>query len=250
MENITESKQIILDSKDIYLITSQVPEAITSTLALFYTLKELNKNVNMIMDALPENLKFLAPSLDFISYPKNFVLSIPDSVAQISQIYYEKNNEALKIHLTLESGNIKKDNISFYFSETKPDLIITIGVKDYSKELSDKLNSFGFLLDSPILNIDTSASLNAGNGQNASINSAQVNKKFGKINLIGENSLSEIIFSLTENVSRESAICLLAGLVVYTENFKNKITANIFETAGKLMKQGADLKVITDNLKI
>jgi hypothetical protein len=246
MENIMEiqeSKQIISDSKNIYLITSQEPEAIASTLALFYTLKELSKNVNLIIDALPENLKFLAPSLDFISYPKNFVVSIPNSVAQISQIYYEKNNDALKIHLTLENGNIKKDNIAFYFSEAKPDLIITVGIKDYQKELSDKLNSFGFLLDSPIVNIDASA---------GSAQAMQDNKKFGKINLLGDNSLAEIIFALIKDelAKKEPAVCLLTGLVFYTENFKNKLTAEIFQTASDLMKKGADLKEITNNIKI
>ena len=234
---LQETKNLISESKNIYLITSQEPEAITSTLALFYTLKDLGKNVNLILETLPENLKFLSPSLDFISYPKNFVLSIPNTVANISQIYYEKNNEALKIHLTLESGSIKKDNISFYFSETKPDLIITIGIKDYQKELSEKLNSFGFLLDSPVVDIDNS----------------QDNQKFGKINLIGEGSLSEIIFGLASAqgapIKKEPAQCLLAGLVVYTENFKNKITANIFETASQLMKAGANLEEITKNIK-
>jgi len=243
MENITESKQIIADSKNIYLIPSQEPEAIASTMALFYTLKELNKNVNLIIDNLPENLKFLTPSLDFISYPKNFVISVPNNIAQISQIYYEKNNDAFKIHLTLENGNIKKDNISFYFLETKPDLIITVGIKDYSKELSDKLNSFGFLLDSPILNIDTLTDL------------VQANKKFGKINLLGDYSLTEIIFNLIKAIDgdllkKEPASCLLSGLVFHTENFKNKLTAGVFQTASDLMKKGADLKEITDNLKI
>lgn len=233
MENITEAKQIISDSKNIYLVTSQEPEAITSILALFYTLKDLGKNVNLIIDSLPENLKFLAPSLDFISYPKNFVVSIPNTVANISQIYYEKNNEALKIHLTLESGNIKKDNIAFYFSEAKPDLIITIGIKDYQKELAGKLNSFGFLLDSPVVDIDNS----------------QDNKKFGKINLMGASSLSEIIAAIADGLKKEPANCLLAGLVIYTENFKKNITAEIFEMASDLMKKGADLKHITDNIK-
>ena len=245
MENIIETlgrstgeaKQLIADSKNIYLMTSQEPEAITSTLALFYTLKDLGKNVNLVMDTLPENLKFLAPSLDFISYPKNFVISIPNSVAQISQISYEKSSDALKVHLTLEGGNIKKDNIAFYFAESKPDLIITIGIKDYRKELSEKLNSFGFLLESPIVDIDTSAG------------SVQVNQKFGKINLIGDSSLSEIISGITENLKKEPAECLLAGLVIYTGNFKNKITANIFEMASTFMKKGADLKTITDNIK-
>ena len=230
--NTQEPKQIISDSKNIYLITSEEPEAITSTLALFYTLKELGKNVNMVIEALPENLKFLAPSLDFISYPKNFVISIPNNIAKISQIYYEKNDEALKINLTLESGNIKKDNISFYFSETKPDLIITVGVKDFSEELPKKLNSFGFLLDSPILNIDNS----------------QDNKNFGKINIVEEKSFAEIISQITESKSKESANCLLSALVVYTENFRNKLTADVFQLAAELMKRGADLKEITNNI--
>lgn len=233
MQNITESKQLITDSKNIYLITSQEPEAITATLALFYTLKELGKNVNLVIDSLPENLRFLSPSLDFISYPKNFVISIPNNIAQISQIYYEKNDDAIKVHLTLENGNIKKDNISFYFSEKKPDLIITIGVKDYVKELSNKLDSFGFLLDSTILNIDNS----------------QDNKKFGKINLISEYSLSETILDLTEIINKESAVCLLSGLVIHTENFRKNLNANIFEKTSLLMKQGADLNQIIENIK-
>jgi hypothetical protein len=185
-----EAKQIISEAKNIYLIPSEEPEAITSTLALFYTLKELGKNVNLILENLPENLKFLSPSLDFISYPKNFVISIPNKVANVSQIFYEKNDDALKIHLSVENGNIKKDNISFYFAETKPDLIITFGIKDYAKELSGRLNTFGFLLDSPILNIDTL------------IGSVQENKKFGKINIVEEKPLLEIIMRLVNNLHK------------------------------------------------
>ncbi|MCX6720838.1 MAG: hypothetical protein NTW11_03470 [Candidatus Staskawiczbacteria bacterium] len=250
MEN-QETKNLIDNSKNIYLITSQEPEAITSTLALFYTLKDLGKNVNLIIESLPENLKFLSPSLDFISYPKNFVVSIPTKVAQISQIHYEKKDEAFKIHLTLEGGSIKKDNISFYFQEAKPDLIITVGVEDYQKELSEKLNYFGFLLDSPVVDID--------NKQN--------NKKFGKINLIGEGSMSEVIYNLIKpdkspeghldgpvtipamrGLVGETAQCLLTGLVIYTENFKNKLSADVFQLASDLMKKGASLEEIVKNI--
>ena len=237
MENILEAKQAITDSKNIYLIPSYEPEAIASTLALFYTLKELNKNVNLIIESLPENLKFLSPSLDFISYPKNFVISVPNKIAGVSQIYYEKNEEALKIHLTIENGNIKKDNISFYFSEAKPDLIITIGIKDYTKELGGRLDSFGFLLDSPILNIDNS----------------QENKKFGRINLLDNLSLAESVFHLIKgvggNLNKNLSLCLLSGIVFYTKNFKENITADIFQIASDLMKNGADLKEIFKNIK-
>jgi hypothetical protein len=192
---IQEIKQTVSEAKNICLIPENSPEAITSTLALFYTLKELGKNVNLILDpssdGLPENLKFLSPSLDFVSYPKNFVIAIPNKIANVSQIFYEKNDESLKIHLTVENGNINKDNISLYFSEAKPDLIITLGIKDYAKELSGRLNTFGFLLDSPILNIDTSLD---------SLEKMQENKKFGKINVVEDRPLFEIIMRLIINL--------------------------------------------------
>jgi hypothetical protein len=178
------AKQAINESKNIYIIPSEEPEATTCALALFYTLRNLSKNVNLVIEQIPESLNFLAPSLDFISYPKNFVISIPNKIADISQVNYEKSDEALKIHLTLEKGSIKKDNISFYFSEPKPDLIITIGIQDFAGQLKDKLDSFGFLLDSPVVNIDNK----------------QENKKFGKINLIEEKPLLEAVMNLINNL--------------------------------------------------
>lgn len=234
MEN-AQAKQIISEAKNITLISPTEPEAASCALALFYTLKESGKNVNLICESLPQNIKFLAPSLDFISYPKNFVLSIPEQAAKISQIYYEKSNEALKIHLTVENGQIKKEDVAFYFSEPKPDLIITLGVRDYQKQLEQKLDSFGFLLDSPILDID---------------NNVQDNKKFGKINIIENKSLAEIVSELAQDIKETPALCLLASLVAYTKNFKENLTAPVFELAASLMKKGADLKKVSENFKI
>jgi len=180
-----EVKQFINNAKNIYLIPSKEPEAITATMSLFYTLKELGKNVNLLLEKMPDELKFLTPSLDFVSYPKNFVISIPNSVAKVSQIYYEKNDEALKIHLTVENGTVKKENVSFYYSDVKPDLVITLGVADYQAQLKD-MDAFGFLLDSPILNIDNKTD----------------NKKFGKINLIKDSPLLETVMRLINNLNK------------------------------------------------
>lgn len=235
MTDTEQAEQLIKEAKNICIIPSQVnePESIAGALALFYTLKELNKNVNLIIEELPEKLKFLIPSLNFISYPKNFVISIPRKSTDVSQVYYEKNDEALKIHLTLDSGSIKKENISFYFSEPKPDLSIVLGIQDFKVQLLEKLDSFGFLMDSPILNIDNN----------------QENKNFGKINLIKDCSFSETLISLIKSINKEAAACLLAGLIIHTDNFKNsKTTAEAFETAGLLMKKGASIKEIIDNI--
>lgn len=234
----TEAKQLVVDAKNICIIPSEhEPESLTAALALFYTLKELGKNVNLITKEFPEKLNFLVPSLDFISSPKNFVISIPRNVADVSQIYYEKNEESLKIHLTVEKGQIKKDNISFYFQEAKPDLVITLGIQDMQSQLA-QMDSFGFLMDSPIVNIDNHSD----------------NRKFGRINIVENKSLSEItqhlIASIDQNLIKKSvANCLLAGLVMYYENFKSaKTNPEAFQLSAELIKKGADHQQIIENV--
>ena len=244
MEIIEDIKKSITEAKNICVIPSQTnePESLSAALALFYILKELDKNVNLIIDNFPEKLEFLIPSLDFISQPKNFVISIPKDVADVSQVYYEKNEENVKIHLTIGKGSIKKDNISFYYSEAKPDLIITLGIKDFKSELENKLNSFGFILDSPILNID---SLETG---------GQENKKFGKINLLEEKSISEIIMDMVKLTvadlfTKNVASCILTGMVIYYENFKSANTKpETLKIAAQLMERGANYQQIMENI--
>lgn len=234
-----EAKKITSEAKNICLIPSEnEPESSMSCLALFYTLKELGKNVNLVADSFPERANFLVPSIDFISSPKNFVISIPKEIADISQIYYEKTDESLKIHLTADKGNLKKENIVFYFQEAKPDLVVTLGIQNFKEQLGGRFDSFGFLLDSPILNID---------------NSLQ-NLRFGQINLIEQKSLSEITFDLIRSIGedlikKDVANCLLAGIIIYYQNFKSKHTNEAaFQAAAELIRKGADNQQIIDNL--
>ena len=236
-----EIKKLITDSKNICLIPSQIngPESLTSSLALFYTLKELHKNVNLIAPDFPEKLDFLIPSLDFITSPKNFIISIPQSVTEVSQVYYEKNELGLKIHLTLDRGHIKREDISFYFSDIKPDLVITLGIQNFTNELSGKLDSFGFILDVPIINIDSNITENT---------------KFGKINIVENKSISETTLELIKQfgenmVSRNVSNCILAGLNIVYENFKSeRTTYEIFQLCTELIKRGASNYQITNNL--
>lgn len=255
METLEEIKNLVSESKNICVIPSQnnEPESLTAALALFYTLKELGKNVNLVLQQLPETLQFLTPSMDYISQPKNFVIAIPKNVAEVSQVYYEKNDETLKIHLTIDKGSIKKDNLSFYFTDAKPDTIITLGIQNFQRELEGKLDSFGFLLESPIINIDSVTV--SGATPMAQVNGvSQDNARFGKINLLQEKSLSEmaleVITSLNSNgISKNAAHCLLAGLTLHYENFQNPQTSpEIFQLCAQLMKLGADRQQILANL--
>lgn len=240
MQISEDIKKIITQAKNICVIPNQQnePESLTSALALFYTLRELGKNVNIITQDVPEHMGFLIPSLDFISQPKNFVISIPRALADISQVYYEKNDDNLKIHLTIDKGNIKKEQLAFYFQDAKPDLVITLGIQDFQGQLASRLDSFGFILDAPLLNIDNH----------------QDNKKFGKINLVETASLPEIIVALAQTlnenaISSRSANCLLAALMIHYDNFQNPLTTpDIFELSAKLMKNGANRQEIISNL--
>src|SRR3989344_1424422 len=248
-----EAKKLISEAKNICIIPSEPneSESTPSALALFYTLKELHKNVNLIIGDLPEKFNFLVPSLDFIGSPKNFVISIPRSVADISQIYYEKTEENLKVHLTVDNGRIKKDDISFYFENAKPDLVIALGIKDMQSYFTNQLDSFGFLLDVPIINIDT----------NFADSASRENKKFGAMNILENKSISEItlnlIVSLDEkiidpsvspNTAKQIAQCILTGLVVCYENFKSPNTSpEIFQLTAELIKKGAVHQQVIDN---
>ena len=60
------------------------------------------------------------------------------------------------------------------------------------------MNSFGFLMDSPILNIDNK----------------QENKNFGKINLIKNSSFSEIVADIMQSVNKETKKIEYTSLVM------------------------------------
>ncbi len=227
MNLISETKKKFLKSQSIWIFPSKnLPDSIPCSLALFYTLKKLSKNVNLFLENFPKKIEFLVPSLDFIDYPSEFIISIKNPDEDISQLCYEKNENNLKLFFNLKRGIIKKKNISFDWTWKKPDLIVTIGIK--------KLNEIGKLPERiqkvPILNIDTQ------------------NKN--------EKSITEIIIqvikSIDENLFEENiSTCLLTGLILISENFsRSEKLPQIFERVAFLIKKGGSWQKIIKNLKI
>lgn len=234
---IFKTKENFLESQNIWIFPSKnLPDSIPSSLALFYTLKKLSKNVNLFLEDFPKNIKFLVPSLDFIDYPSEFTISIKNSDKDISQLCYERNENDLKLFFKLKKGIIKKKNVSFDWTWKKPDLIVTIGMTklDEIGKLPEKIQKV------PILNIDT---------QNG-------NKNFGSINLVDQNSTiteitTQLIESIDENLFEENINnCLLTGLILVSENFsKSENLPQVFERVAFLMKKGGSWQKIVKTLK-
>ncbi len=236
MNTPEEAKNLSDKAQNIYILPAESPEGLVNALALFYTLKEEGKNVNLLAEDLPEKLKFLTPPLSHISHPKDFVISFPNNKADISQIRYEKDQNSTKVFLTVDKGIIKKDDISLSFAEPEPDLIITLGIQNINKIKWPQLFNPALISRSPILNIDDK----------------KENENFGKINIIQpDKSLSEAVFDIikTDNIDKNTATCLLAGLILASDNFKNKNTSSaMLEISATLIKAGAQHQEIVRNI--
>jgi phosphoesterase RecJ-like protein len=83
----------------------------------------------------------------------------------------------------------------------------------------------------------------------------QTNENFGSVNIVDAlaSSTAEIIFNLFKEldfpVDKETATCLLTGLVTDTANFSNPATTFAsLEAAGQLLSRGANLGEISSNV--
>jgi len=66
--------------------------------------------------------------------------------------------------------------------------------------------------------------------------------------LVENKSLAQTVLDLCPGQDKNFSTALLTSLVLYTENFKKNVTPEIFELSASLMKFGADLQEITNNI--
>ena len=240
MDSIDLAKNIIEKSRNVLIFPS--PElqgdSLGSSLALFYTLKKLGKNVNINIEDVPEKFKFLMNNEPTAT--GDFVISINTEGKEISQMRYEKNGKDLKICLALNKGSVKSEDISFTPSlghKLPPEqlsLLIALG----AQSLEDIPQNFWGL---PILNIDNQPR----------------NENFGEVNLTEMTcSLAEIVVNLIRSMSsgqelfdKETATCLLTGIIWSSQNFRNQKTRpKTFEASAFLVERGANHQKIIQHL--
>jgi len=230
INDLSQAKKLVEESQDILIAPARQSsgDSLGSCLALLFTLRKMGKNANLLTGKIPTAFQFLADLEP--SGSRDFVISIDGSEKEIGEMRYEKNEQGLKIYLTLDKGRISKEDISFPAFNQKPNLIIALG----AVSLAD-LDFY----QTPIINIDNQ----------------QANENFGLVNLVDTAcSLTEISTGLIEALEPELidqnvATCLLTGLVSYSQNFRHpKTQPKTFEAAARLIKKGADHQKIVQHL--
>lgn len=212
-------------------------DAVAASLAIFLTLKKLNKSVEV---AAAENgqktntLSFL-PGRDAIKnkleHLRRFIVSLDISKTKVSQIKYVVENNQLNFIISPEDGWFENKDISSKAGEFKHDLIITVGVDDLESlgEIYDK--NIEFFYKTPIINLSCRAD----------------NEEFGQINFVdlGSVALSESVYKLLKNrgqmiFDENIATALLAGIILKTKNFKTgNLTPETLLSTSELISLGA-----------
>lgn len=128
MRGFQRAKQIIESADPIAILASAKfsKESFPSVLALFYSLKKLGKNVNLIAEDYPEQYHFLVQKDNFQPTEADFLISIKEAGAKLHQLFYEKTDQGLNLFLKTDGGQLKKENVSL-LPLVKPELVITIG---------------------------------------------------------------------------------------------------------------------------
>ena len=234
---IEKAKKLIQNTHSISILLPQdaQEDEIANALALYCSLKKAGKKVS-IPASKPLLTKIKSSCVYKLLQPKNFIISIDASQKEISEIFYEKNEENLKICLNLSKGQIEEKDIefsSFSFESSepteKPELFISLGAQNLEElESSFKKSTFDEI---PILNIT-----NRSKGED-----------FGQVNLKGSPSSLTQILSSTED--KNTNIALLTGLICFSLQGKTVIRPKTFATISYLIKKNTDIQKIIRHIK-
>jgi len=239
MEEILKAKNSIENARNIGILTktNASDDAIGATLALFFALKNNNKKVFFPINQIPEKINNLLKNKE----QKRFRISFKEDV---SEVYYEKNDNGIDLYLTPKNGEADDQSFSYKIisgseyltsdNSTNYDLLLTIGIEDFQDVESLCADNLDQLYACTVVNIDTDLN----------------NQNYGEINLIEDSqSLSQktscfIKAMGKEYMNKDVANFLLYGLTTSSKNIKNK--KNV-PTIKWLFKHGGNLNLLESN---
>jgi phosphoesterase RecJ-like protein len=239
-------KNQIESAEDILILTATRPsrDTIAASWALSHLLSNLEKKpVVLERDDTKNIFSFLAKpekTEKEIRGARDFVLSFDTTRNKIIDFRTENKLGTFEIYITPEREAVDPRDFSFIPAKFKYDLVIILGCQslDDLGEMREKNSDLFF--EVPIANIDT----------------ASANENFGQVNLVDvtRSSISELLSDVfndfwEKQTDRDTAQCLLAGLVAMTANFQSRATTpKTFLAASWLIEKGANQQEVVRNL--
>jgi hypothetical protein len=234
-----QTSEAIRQADSILIMTGQHPsvDQATAVVALTMILRKFGKQATAVVsDNLPAATNLLDISMveRSLGGPRDFVLKLDVSKAEVDKLRYEVDNGKLNIFITPFKGSFAPSDVTFDYGEAAGggyDLVIVLGVPNRSR--MDRLyeQNADMFAQIPLVNIDFHRS----------------NENYGAVNLIDPNasSLCEILVALSESlqsgiIDADMATALLMGIVGSTDRFSAPhTTSKSLTVAAQMMAAGA-----------
>lgn len=226
-ENFALLANIINQAKYVYILTGKNPSEDTLAAGLFLeeSLATAKKRALVVAPGeLPENMRYLASKVSKKVPAKKLVVSFNWQANQIEKVSYNLDGEKFNFIISPRNKKINVDEVNIFHTGDDPDLIITLGVRNWTE-----LTNFDkeTLESKTIVNIDK-------NGQNSN---------FGSLNFVhaSSDSISGIVALLAEKakmpIKSKSEDLLMMGMKAETNNFENVSDPITFEAAAFCTRQ-------------
>lgn len=178
---------------------------------------------------LPELLPRLAA---FPELPKDFVVSLATGSSEISQLRYEKGDEALDIVISPKRNSLEEQLVSFRQGKIRCDVVITLGVPDIEALANSVSPHPEFFTQTPLINIDI----------------APENKQYGEVQMTDQAraSISEIVYDFAtawreKPLSPNHASLILAAIYAKTNSLRHSsLHPDTLLAASELLRIGAE----------
>lgn len=219
-------------------------DSLGSTLALYFVLKKLNKDVTAaVIGSISPVYNFL-PKIEVLDETlgdsQDLIISLDAENPKIDKLSYNIKDGQLNIIITPEKGSINPEKIKINQGTLIYDLIIVLDCSELSQLGYLYENNKEMFNENPVINIDHHPT----------------NKYFGKVNVVDTeaSSTSEILVSIIESmgtnlIDADIATYLLTGIIYDTWSFQNtNTTPKSLTIAAQLCAAGARKEEIVKNV--
>lgn len=228
------------------IVLREEPSAddVASAFALAAVMKAWNKPCDILSSGgpAPQSLAFLkGPSIKSdLPNVRSLTFQLNVAKTKVDELTYAVEGDELRVHITPKNGVWTNEDVKIATSSYRYDLLVMIGVPDMPSLGRFATDYADFLFQTPIVNIDHSAS----------------NEHYGHLNIVDISAVAngEVFYEMLSRmdettVNEEVATCLLAGMIAKTKSFKtSNVTPKTLKVVGALMNAGARRDEIVEKL--